>query len=387
MVGTKGGKWVCGWGVCENAIVQTMSEIFSDTTCRYNIFSTIDASRVRLIFSNRRGTSKITIDEVFVSKALDFGSHAADASAFVQVTFGGKHSLTLDPGEKVTSDEVMFNLSAGETLSVSTYVAGVTELRAGHTISGKFIKKLVTRGNFAASAELPIMTTGEAASYAFLCGADFYAESDCEAVVTFGDSITAQPWPDYFARRLHSLGIKNRTVVRKAIGGSRVLRGYPQRAKLNWGEAGIERFENDICQSGATKVILLHGTNDLIHPLTVVPYCGADQFPTTEELIAGYKYYIDTAHKHGMKVYQGTILPCSRPYMFEGELPRLRQLAELNEWIRGSGYSDGVIEFNHALRDPEQPDRMIPHYTEDDLHPTLAGAQKMAETVPLEYIL
>ena len=57
----------------------------------------------------------------------------------------------------------------------------------------------------------------------------------------------------------------------------------------------------------------------------------------------------------------------------------------VNEWIRTSGEYDGVIDFDAATRDPEQPDRLNPAFLfeNDWLHPNAIGYQKMGESIDL----
>ena len=110
-----------------------------------------------------------------------------------------------------------------------------------------------------------------------------------------------------------------------------------------------------------------------------------EELPTAEELIDGYKYYIETAHKHGMKIYQGTMLPCPRCMNDGGAKEEIRCAA--NDWIRNSGAADGVIDFEAAMWQENDHKNMIPEYDSGDhLHPSLEGAQRMAESVPAEYL-
>lgn len=56
----------------------------------------------------------------------------------------------------------------------------------------------------------------------------------------------------------------------------------------------------------------------------------------------------------------------------------------MNAWIRTSGAFDAVIDFDAALRDPENPTRLRREAdTGDHLHPNERGYKMMAETVDL----
>jgi lysophospholipase L1-like esterase len=59
----------------------------------------------------------------------------------------------------------------------------------------------------------------------------------------------------------------------------------------------------------------------------------------------------------------------------------------VNDWIRGSGTYDAVIDFDRAIRDPEDPQRMLPAYdSRDHLHPKDAGYQAMATAIDIAAI-
>ena len=300
-----------------------------------------------------------------------------------EVLFDGNSGFTLAPGAGIVSDPVEFTIGAGEEYFVSMYIKEKTELRSGHSNSGAYITKYFARGDYAAADDIPTLVYGDGGPYVFIHTIDYLTDADCHAVVAFGDSITAQPWPDCFARRLVELGVK-RGVVRKAIGGGRVLRDYACRIKQHWGPAGIKRFERDITQAGVDRVFILHGINDIIHPGVNNPICGMNELPTPEELIDGYKYYVETAHKHGIKVYQATMLPCQRCLNDDGIREKIRCAA--NDWIRNSGVPDGVIDFEAAVRQAEDHKKMVPEYDSGDhLHPSFAGAKHMAYSVPEEF--
>ncbi len=383
-------KWVAGWGTGISTILQNHSEYFKNETFRYMIFPTMDATALRLHFSNEYGDEPCTIDKTFVAQA---SSDKAEAEKIVpetnrQVTFGGNASVTLQPGESCVSDEIPFDVFAGKSFAVSIYIKEMTKMMTGHSNSGVYIKKYFSSGDYSESAVFPNELYGDNPPYFCLHTIDFLtdAEQDCHAVIAFGDSITAQPWPDYFAHRLFDLGIRDRAVIRKGIGGGRVLREYECRIKKHWGVAGIRRFERDILQAGADRVIVLHGTNDIIHPNPNDRFYKNEVMPTADELInLGYRKYIEIAHAHGMKIYLATILPCPRCLNGDGEKEKVR--CGVNDWIRSQTEADGVIDFESAMWNPLDHKQLLEGYDSGDhLHPSLAGAKHMAETVPLEFL-
>lgn len=377
-------KWVAGWGTSVSVMAQNHAEYIKDQTFRYVIFPTVDGEAVRLHFSNEYGDEAITITKVFVAKRTEL--EAIDPSTNAQVTFGGKASLTIPAGGTAVSDEIPFSFKAGEEFDVSMYFAELTRLYTGHSNNGYYIKKYYGKGDWAEKKAMPLDDYGENGPYVFLNTIDFLCDAKVHAVVCFGDSITAQPWPDCLAHRLYDAGVRDVCVVRKAIGGGRILRDYTQRIKKHWGAAGIKRFERDVCQAGVDRIFILHGINDLYHPQPNSRFCGMEELPTVEEMIEnGYKKYIEIARKHGMKIYMSPILPCSKLSLFEGNREEMRQ--RINEWIKNEADIDGVIDFESAVWNPDNHLEYFAEYDSGDhLHPSLAGATHMAESIPMEAI-
>ena len=56
----------------------------------------------------------------------------------------------------------------------------------------------------------------------------------------------------------------------------------------------------------------------------------------------------------------------------------------VNNFIRNSGEFDGVIDFDAVVRDPGNPKRILPAFTEDNLHPNDAGYKAMADAINLD---
>ncbi len=377
-------KWVAGWGTSISYTDLNHADYFKDQTFRYVIFPTMNAKALRLHFSNQYGTESITINKVYVADRTT--GEFIDPSTNAKVTFGGRDSVTIQAGGDAVSDEILFDVKAGREFDVSMYFADYTQLMTGHSNNGKYIYKYYGKGDWAADAGVPLEKYGENGPYVFLHTIDFLTDEDCSAIIAFGDSITAQPWPDCLAHKIFDLGIKNRAIIRKGIGGNRVLREYKQRFKKHWGEAGIKRFERDIAQAGADRVFVLHGINDLIHPGINNRWCPMSELPDADELIEkGYKKYIEIARRHGMKIYLATILPCTRCTADDGvrEITRCR----VNDWIRKTDLIDGVIDFEAAVWDESDHKQLKAEYDSGDhLHPSFAGAEHMADSIPLEFI-
>jgi lysophospholipase L1-like esterase len=131
-----------------------------------------------------------------------------------------------------------------------------------------------------------------------------------------------------------------------------------------------------LAQPGATRAIVLIGINDL--------GLGGSFFPppvSAEQLIAGYKQIIARAQAEGLEILLGTVMPCKGfplPGYCTPDVEVERQA--VNEWIRTTDLHDGFVDFDAALRDPDDPARLFPPFDSgDNLHPSDAGYARMAE--------
>jgi lysophospholipase L1-like esterase len=56
----------------------------------------------------------------------------------------------------------------------------------------------------------------------------------------------------------------------------------------------------------------------------------------------------------------------------------------VNQWIRARAPFDAVIDFDPVVRDPATPDRLLPAFNCDDIHPTPRGYDEMGRSLQLE---
>ena len=92
---------------------------------------------------------------------------------------------------------------------------------------------------------------------------------------------------------------------------------------------------------------------------------------------------IDDAHAEGILVYGATLLPFGKSFYYTDYREAARNT--VNEWIRNSGRFDAVIDFDKALRNPEDTLTILPAaHSGDFLHPNETGYKMMGEAIDLK---
>ena len=380
-------KWVSVWGNAVSRPIENPEHYAKDITLRYVITPTIDGEKVRLTFSNFAGYEDILISTVTVAKTDSSLNRNVCKDTIGNVTFGGRRELLLAPGEIEKSDALDFSVNRGEQISVSFYLKDYTDMGSGVATSGPLTIGYFARGRYSDKTSLPLEISKPTATFYFLNTVDVLADSENKAIMAFGDSITQQSWPEYLIKRMLRDNINHITVVRRAIGGNRVLREYTHLENVHYGRRGIDRFQLDLeLTEGVNGVIVLHGVNDLIHPEAGHLFRSLSDLPTSEELINGLRTYIRIAKEHGLWIKIGTITPFGNWCTYTDEKEQLRQ--NVNEWIRKNSEADGYIDFAELIADPSDKKCVRAGYCQaDGLHPSLAGAEHMAESIPENWLL
>ena len=380
-------KYVSMWGNAISIADRRPENYTKNLTLRYPIHPVFDGDKIKLTLDNFCGTEAVTITEVFLAQNVKNGSKEIKKETVTAVTFGGKTSVTIPSGEAVVSDEILFVVSKGNDISVSMYFADFTEMRSAVLITGPLSKGYYSVGNYAAAEELPLDYTRNTNWFYFLSNIEIYTEATNRAVICYGDSITSQAWPDYLTLRVEENPDNKTAIVRRAASGTRILRQYDNITYDSYGLKGSIRFPREALVSGADTIIIQQGINDIIHPVGVEvnPFRPWSDLPTVEEMIEGYRMYIEKAREYGLKVYMGTLLPIYGWRTYEPFRDDLRNA--LNDWMRTTKEVDGVIDFDKAVRDMTNPAAFAEGFDSGDhLHPSEKAYQRMAETVP-EFIL
>lgn len=368
-------KWVACWGNATSITDRKECVYAKDITLRYPIRMCFSGSKLRFRFSNLTGTEPITISKAFVEKT--------------SITFdGGSKSVQIAPGKEIESDAIDFIVERGETIDVSMYFADYTQMNAGTLITGPLSKGQYTYGDFAESDELPLDLTRRTNWFYFLNTIDVLTEEKNHALVCYGDSITAQSWPDYLTLRTEKEGYHNVSIIRRAVSGTRILRQYDCITYQAYGLKGETRFPIELNVAGASAVIIQHGINDIIHPvgIDVNPFRPWCDMPTCEEMQKGVEdLYISHARKLGLKVWSGTLLPIFGWRTYNEDREKMRQ--EFNAWLRTCELFDGCVDFDQAVLDKNNPKAFAPGFDSGDhLHPSESAYEAMANAVPSELL-
>ena len=391
--------WVASWATSPTddtfPVDPTLTSIpatLTKQTIRDVITPHLGGSELRIHLSNRFDSSPTTLGHV----TIGIQASGAGATDIHDVTFAGSTSVTIPAGADVTSDPVDLKFAAFTPLAVSIYVPGILQ----GSITKHWTSNATTYYSGAFSGDRAGQAsgssfTGSLESWFYVDGLDVEAPASACSVVAFGDSIT-DGWvagstlsipestipdnvngryPDDLQRRLDSAGVPI-SVVNAGISANELLSST---FSAFTGPSGLSRFGTDaLGQAGVCGILVLEGINDL-------GYGGA----TPAGLEAGYTQLISQAHAAGLKIWLGTILPASNAIadgvFIAPSSDTYRQ--QVNTWIRTQTLADGYVDFAAALQDPSNPSDLNPAYASvDSLHPSLAGYQAMANTVPLSML-
>lgn len=373
-------KWVACWGNATSISDRKEATYAKNLTLRYPIKMCFNGSILRFHFSNLTGTEPVEISKAFVAKHSDYNA--------IPVTFNQNTSGIIQPGTEILSDEINIEITRGETIDVSLYFENFTQLNAGTFITGPLSTGKYAYGDFASQKDFPADLSRNTNWFYFLNTIDIFTEEKNRAIICYGDSITAQSWPDYLTLRTFEKNYENVSIIRRAVSGTRILRQYDCITYQAYGLKGAVRFPIEANTAGATDVIVQHGINDIIHPVgtEVNQFRPWSDMPVLEDLINGVKnIYIEHAKKLGLKIWSGTLLPIFGWRTYSKDRDSIRN--DYNQWLRTSTDFSGCIDFDKAVRNPSKPEAFGDGFDSGDhLHPSEAAYKKMAETVPEELL-
>jgi lysophospholipase L1-like esterase len=346
----------------------------TSNTLRQVVHVSIGGKKLRVHFSNAFGNGPLALASVRL--AVSAGGSVIKTETGKTLTFSGRNSVTIPAGETILSDVFDFDLASLSDVAVTIYFHETPGDVTGHP--GSRATSFLEAGDAMSAADLP--TAARTQHWYVLTGIDVLAENSAAAVVTFGDSITDgrgsetdknNRWPDDLANRLQTnAGTRRVAVLNEGIGGNCVLRS-------GLGPTALARFDCDVLgQASVRWLIVLEGVND-------IGGSRGTNSTVAQDLIAAQQKIIDQAHVKKIRVYGATLLPFGGSQYADTGHEAARQT--LNNWIRAGGMFDAVIDFDAAMRDPQNPSKLLPVADSGDhLHPSVRGYQMMADCVDLK---
>ncbi len=351
---------------------------FENQTIRQIAHISLGGQRVRIRVSNAYGTQPLRIGSAHV--ALQASGAAIVPGSDRALKFSGLPAISVPAGAVALSDPIDLSVATQASFAVSLYLPTNTGPATFFENTSQAETYVSGPGDFTGSANL--QSAENLQSRYFLSVVEVSARGNAGTVVAIGDSVTKGAtatnlsWPSFLFNRLNSqYGTQKLGVINQGIGCGRMLYDF-------CGPGAANRFDRDaLAVSGATHVIVALGLVDIILPTAFgIP----SQTVSASDIIVGLKQLIERAHAQDLTVYGATITPFGSsifPNVYTPENEATRKA--VNRWIRTSGAFDDVIDFDAAVRDPNDPTRYSAIYTIDGIHPNDAGSELMANAVDI----
>ncbi len=389
-------------------------------------------SELKLTLSNADGVLPVTFSEVWIGQQLEGAALVSGSNK--QLKFNGEPSVTLAPGEEVTSDLMPFSVEPFEKLVISMQSGptGFPPAAPSHPVSRELnyfaLASTTNAAEESASGFQPFTLTQGAtfqASWHYISRLDINGGGPgFRTVVTFGDSIfdglTVNPlvgstfvedittlgaderFSDFLQKRFRATsGYGQFSVVNAGIAGNRLTAGP---FAPFFGPSGLSRLEKDVIQiPGVTDAIIHLGVNDIAFD---IPAQTLTSDVIVDMIIDGLKELIERLQAERIRAILGTVMPAlganasaAAPILEavgdftgvnlgvlhgSGMTETLR--AKVNEWIltEGATLADGVIDFASCTADREDTRKIKPAFNSgDNLHPNADGFSAMADCVDL----
>ena len=370
--------WVATWATAEQVVEPhncPPAPGLGNNSIRQIVQTSISGKDVRVKFSNEFSQGPVTINAAEIARAATAGSSSdIIAGTEVSLTFGGKKSVTIEPGKLVTSDPVKFPMGTRENVAITMHLGEASSTSVtGHPGSRTDSYLIEGQGSDFTNAV-------KTAHWYIINAIEIKAEKKARAVVVLGNSITdgrgsttneQNRWTDNLSRRLLANKKTRRvSVLNMGLGGNCILNG-------GLGPTGKSRYPRDLFQQEGVKyIILFEGVNDL----------GGygDATAKAKQIIEVYKQIIDEAHERDILVYGAPVMQFKGNNYYSENHEAGRQ--QLNQWIRNGGYFDGVIDFDAAMGNPDDPAQLNPKYLfeNDYLHPNAEGYVQMGNCIDLK---
>lgn len=377
------GNWVGTWSASAVAAEPNTRDGYPKMSIRNVVHTSVGGSGARITLSNLYGTKPLTVTHATLALAAAPSNPTAATGTMRRLTFNNSRTVTIPPGRKAISDSVRLNVPHAADLLVTTYSPKPSGPVTYHPYARQ--TSYVAQGDKADETSGTAFTQ-QSPYWRYLTAVDVWTNQTRGAVAVLGDSITdgitSSPganrrWTDFLAERLRTERDAPRySVLNGGISGNRVLVDGPRYSPNN-GPSGLTRMQRDVLSSSGVRTVVVEmGLNDIIKP---------PRQRDPRKIVAGLRQLVKYAHARNMRVVGGTLTPFGGHRGYERKLDRIRQ--QVNEEIRSGKVFDSVVDFDAALRDPADPNRLRPAYDSGDhLHPSDNGFRAMAEALDLKLL-
>ena len=375
-VALAGGHWIGTWGTAPQLVERHNNPPapgLANNSLREIVQVSIGGKKVRLKLTNEFSTEATEIKAVELAIAKTAGSSSEiDEATTVSLTFNGESGVTIPANGTVISDAVNFKMDDRQNVAITIHYGSASPSVSGHP--GSRTTSYLKEGN--TTDFTGAIRTDHWYSIQTL---EVEAPKKAGAIAILGNSITdgrgsttneQNRWADVLSRRLLANKATKRVgVLNMGIGGNCVLGG-------GLGPAAVNRYQRDLFgQEGVKWIILFEAVNDLGYARNGVQ--------TAERIIEVYKKIIDEAHQKGIRVFGATITPFKGNNYYSEDHEKGR--STINTWIRTTDLLDGVIDFDQAVRNPQDPEAMQAQFLfeNDWLHLNAKGYETMGNSIDL----
>ena len=338
-----------------------------------------DAVRVR--FQNTFGTGPLSLGHVTAGSSAG----GAAVTGVRELTFSGRHAVTIPAGGEVWSDETPLATRPDSDLAVSMAVEGTAVPgRHGAALRDNYLTPAGS-GDHTADVTGGAFTSTTGATYV-VSAVDVHNTALRGTVVPFGSSVVDgigstncgpgctqlganRRWTDDLARRLVASSAQL-AVANAGVSGTTSAPSCPGMPPSVAGLDAASRLDRDVLAlHGVTAVIYYYGTNDLAY--------GCD----ATAILDSYRAVFARLRSAGIPVYVTPSTP--RPgYGDQANLARHEIALFVKRWNTCGGACSGVVDFDTVLADPLKPKSILPAYDNGDgIHANAAGQQALADFV------
>jgi lysophospholipase L1-like esterase len=360
--------WVGTWGVAPQIYSSDASP--AGKTLRHIAHTSIAGTALRITLSNAYGDGPLTITDVHA--ALPTSGSSINKATDRVLTFNGLPSVTLAPGESVTSDGVDFSVPALSDVAVTFFVPQAPVTLTGHSFSQQ--DRYEASGDVSGSPDIAATATGD---YQFLTNIDVQNPTSRGSVVAIGASITDgfdsnygtnHRWPNRLAERLQAAGL-DVGVINEGISGNNLFSDGS-------GESALKRFDRDVLNQAGVRWVIF--SDDPLNDLG-----NGDPQATAPNVITALKSLIERAHTRGVRFACSTLTPWEGAASWTPARETVRE--SINAWIKGTESTcDAIVDQDAATHDPARPTAFLPIYDSNDhLHPNDVGYAAIASAVNL----